>query len=35
VVGPFVCAGVMLMPSVSGGTLNVQRNFRWRRCTRT
>ncbi|MYM66250.1 pilus assembly protein TadE [Pseudoduganella sp. FT55W] len=27
VVGPFVCAGSMLMPSVSGGTLNVQRNF--------
>jgi hypothetical protein len=27
VVGPFVCAGSMLMPSVTGGTLNVQRNF--------
>jgi Flp pilus assembly protein TadG len=27
VAGPFVCAGTMLMPSVSGGTLNVQRNF--------
>jgi len=27
VVGPFVCAGVMLMPSVTGGTLTVQRNF--------
>lgn len=27
VVGPFVCAGSMLMPGVTGGTLNVQRNF--------
>ncbi|MYM25397.1 pilus assembly protein TadE [Duganella sp. FT135W] len=27
VVGPFVCAGSLLMPSVTGGTLNVQRNF--------
>ncbi|WP_343732403.1 pilus assembly protein TadG-related protein [Duganella sp.] len=27
VVGPFVCAGAMLMPSVTGGPLSVQRNF--------
>lgn len=27
VVGPFVCAGSMLMPGVTGGTLHVQRNF--------
>lgn len=27
VVGPFVCAGAMLMPSVTGGALHVQRNF--------
>lgn len=27
VVGPFVCAGVMLMPGLTGGTLTVQRNF--------
>jgi len=27
VVGPFICAGSMLMPSVTGGALNVQRNF--------
>ncbi|WP_092277758.1 MULTISPECIES: pilus assembly protein TadG-related protein [unclassified Duganella] len=27
VVAPFVCAGTMLMPGVTGGTLNVQRNF--------
>lgn len=27
VVGPFVCAGSMLVPSVTGGKLNVQRNF--------
>lgn len=27
VVGPFVCAGTMLMAGVTGGTLNVQRNF--------